>query len=64
VAGNIAARIRGADSSEFDFEGLGKLGSLGRFSAVAEILGIRVSRFTGVVSVAHHLSDEDAQPLP
>jgi NADH dehydrogenase len=43
VAGNIAACLRGEESSEFDFEGLGKLGSLGRYSAVAEILGVRVS---------------------
>ena len=43
VAHNIAAAIQGGASSEFDFEGLGKLGSLGHFSAVAEIMGIRVS---------------------
>ena len=43
VAANIAASLRGEESSEFDFEGLGKLGSLGRYSAVAEIFGIRVS---------------------
>jgi NADH dehydrogenase len=43
AAGNIAACLRGEDGSEFDFEGLGKLGSLGRYSAVAEILGIHVS---------------------
>jgi NADH dehydrogenase len=45
VAENIAANIRGGTSSVFDFGGLGKLGSLGHFSAVAEILGIRVSGF-------------------
>ena len=43
VAHNIAAAIRGGTRSEFAFEGLGKLGSLGHFSAVAEILGIRIS---------------------
>lgn len=43
VAHNIAAAMRGGASSEFAFEGLGKLGSLGHFSAVAEILGIRLS---------------------
>ena len=43
VAENIVACLRGEQSSEFDFEGLGKLGSLGRYSAVAEILGVRVS---------------------
>jgi len=45
VAGNIAACLRGEEGSEFDFEGLGKLGSLGRYSAVADILGIHVSGF-------------------
>jgi NADH:quinone reductase (non-electrogenic) len=45
VAHNIAAAIRGGSRSEFAFEGLGKLGSLGHFSAVAEILGIRISGF-------------------
>ncbi|MFY9804564.1 MAG: FAD-dependent oxidoreductase [Candidatus Acidiferrales bacterium] len=43
VAGNIVANIRGGEAAEFDFEGLGKLGSLGRYSAVADILGFRVS---------------------
>ena len=45
VAENIAASIRGGESTEFDFDGLGKLGSLGRYSAVADILGLRVSGF-------------------
>jgi NADH dehydrogenase len=45
VAGNVVACLRGEASSEFDFEGLGKLGSLGRYSAVADILGIHVSGF-------------------
>lgn len=43
VAYNIAAAIRGGATSEFAFEGLGKLASLGHFSAVADIMGIRVS---------------------
>jgi NADH:ubiquinone reductase (H+-translocating) len=43
VAENVAASLRGGQSSEFEFEGLGKLGSLGRYSAVADILGLRVS---------------------
>jgi NADH dehydrogenase len=43
VALNIRARITGAPSRIFAFEGLGKLGSLGHYSAVAEILGVRVS---------------------
>jgi NADH:ubiquinone reductase (H+-translocating) len=45
VAHNITAAIRGGARWEFAFEGLGKLGSLGHFSAVAEILGFRISGF-------------------
>jgi NADH dehydrogenase len=45
VAHNITAAIRGGTRLEFAFEGLGKLGSLGHFSAVAEILGVRISGF-------------------
>jgi NADH:quinone reductase (non-electrogenic) len=43
VATNIAASIRGGEKSVFDFEGLGKMGSLGHFSAIADILGFKVS---------------------
>ena len=43
VADNIVAAIQGRASCEFAFEGLGKLGSLGHYSAVADIMGIRVS---------------------
>ena len=45
VAVNIAAAIRGGKRAVFDFEGLGKLGSLGHHSAVAEILGVHFSGF-------------------
>jgi len=45
VARNIAAAIRNQPASPFTFEGLGKLGSLGHYSAVAEILGVRISGF-------------------
>ena len=40
-AGNIVASYRGVSKKHFAFTGLGKLGSLGRRSAVAEILGFR-----------------------
>jgi len=43
VAQNIIAALRGGAKSEFVFEGLGTLGSLGHYSAVADILGVRVS---------------------
>jgi len=45
AANNVAAAIRGLPLSPFTFEGLGKLGSLGHYSAVAEILGVRISGF-------------------
>ena len=45
VAQNIAAEIRGGSRHVFAFEGLGKLGALGHNSAIAEILGMRVSGF-------------------
>jgi NADH dehydrogenase len=45
VADNIAAAMRGGEARAFEFEGLGKLASLGHFSAIAEIMGMRVSGF-------------------
>jgi len=45
VAVNIAAAIHGGKRAVFQFEGLGKLGSLGHHSAVAEIFGVHVSGF-------------------
>jgi len=44
-AHNIVASIRGGGSRVFDFRGLGTMGSLGRHSAVAEVLGLRFSGF-------------------
>jgi NADH dehydrogenase len=49
VADNIAAAIRGGQAREFTFEGLGKLASLGHYSAIAEIMGVRVSGFVAWV---------------
>jgi len=43
VATNICASMRGGQKAVFAFEGLGKLGSLGHRSAVAEIFGVHVS---------------------
>ncbi len=45
VATNICATMRGGQKAVFSFEGLGKLGSLGHRSAVAEIFGMHVSGF-------------------
>jgi NADH dehydrogenase len=46
LAANIAARIRGGRLQKFAFPGLGKMGSLGHRSAVAELFGrIRLSGF-------------------
>lgn len=41
-AGNIVASIRGTEQKVFGFTGLGKLGSLGRRSAVAEVFGLHL----------------------
>jgi len=43
LAHNIVASMRGGDRKTFHFPGLGKMGSLGHRSAVAEIMGIKVS---------------------
>jgi NADH dehydrogenase len=45
VAKNIIAEIRGGGKSPFTFSGLGKMGALGHFSAVAEIFGVKFSGF-------------------
>jgi NADH:quinone reductase (non-electrogenic) len=45
AAHNIVAALRGGQPRAFDFKGLGKMGSLGHRSAVAEILGFNVSGF-------------------
>jgi NADH:quinone reductase (non-electrogenic) len=43
LADNIVARIRGERRRTFSFSGLGKLGALGRRSAVAEVFGVKIS---------------------
>ena len=43
AAWNIRAAIRGGPKTTFAFPGLGKLGSLGHHSAVAEVFGMRFS---------------------
>lgn len=45
VAHNITAVIRGTARTSFTFEGLGKLGSLGHNTAVADIFGLHFSGF-------------------
>ena len=45
VAANIAAAIRGGARRGFAFTALGKMGSLGHHSAVAEIFGMKLSGF-------------------
>ena len=42
-AGNLAARLRDEPTRPFAFRGLGKLASLGRRTAVAEVLGCKIS---------------------
>jgi NADH dehydrogenase len=45
AARNIVAALRGAPKQAFAFQALGKMGSLGRRSAVAEVFGIKLSGF-------------------
>ncbi|HEV8471493.1 MAG TPA: FAD-dependent oxidoreductase [Methylomirabilota bacterium] len=45
VARNIVAALRSAPGQAFAFRALGKMGSLGRRSAVAEIFGVKLSGF-------------------
>ncbi|MGH6692501.1 MAG: cyclic nucleotide-binding domain-containing protein, partial [Gammaproteobacteria bacterium] len=45
VAENIRASLRGEAGRPFQFAGLGKLGSLGHHSAVAEVFGLKISGF-------------------
>ncbi len=45
AADNIVAALRGGPMRAFSFRALGKMGSLGHRSAVAEVLGVRLSGF-------------------
>src|SRR5439155_16597799 len=45
AAENIAAAIRGGAKRAFSFRALGKMGSLGHHSAVAEVFGMKFSGF-------------------
>jgi NADH:quinone reductase (non-electrogenic) len=45
AAKNIYAAIYGGEKTPFVFSALGKLGSLGHYSAVAEVLGVKFSGF-------------------
>lgn len=45
VARNLMATVRGRPRRAFAFKALGKLGSLGHHSAVAEVFGIKLSGF-------------------
>lgn len=45
LAHNLVAQARGGRPRVFDFAGLGKMGSLGHRSAVAEVFGLKISGF-------------------
>jgi NADH dehydrogenase len=45
AAHNIVASLRGGEKKIFSFGGLGKMGSLGHRSAVAEVFGVKLSGF-------------------
>ena len=57
-AENIVASYRDSPKKDLGFTGLGKLGSLGRRSAVAEILGFRFKGLPCLVVVARRLRHE------
>ena len=45
IAWNIVAALRGGATKTYAFRGLGKMGSLGRRSAVADVLGVKMRGF-------------------
>jgi NADH:quinone reductase (non-electrogenic) len=45
AAHNLLSTLRGGSRRTFDFKGLGKMGSLGHRSAVAEVFGFQISGF-------------------
>jgi NADH dehydrogenase len=45
LAHHVGVALRGGKPRVFDFKGLGKMGSLGHRSAVAEVFGVKVSGF-------------------
>jgi len=45
VAENVVASLRGQPKRTFSFRALGKMGSLGHHSAVAEVFGMKISGF-------------------
>lgn len=47
LAKNLVATLRGGEKQPFTFKALGKLASLGHQSAVAEVLGVKLSGFIG-----------------
>jgi hypothetical protein len=57
IAENIAATLAGKKLRPFDFEGLGKMGSLGRRNAVAEIFGLSISGFLACSTVTTARAD-------
>ena len=57
-AANILAALRGGTPSAFTFSGLGKLASLGRRNAVAEILGVRITGLPAWLALARRVRVE------
>ncbi len=60
VALNIVAAMHDGPKTGFAFEGLGTLGALGHYSAIANIMGLHLSGLAGVVHVAGHSPYENA----
>ena len=46
LAGNLAASLHGRAATQFDFDTIGQMASIGRRSGVAQILGYKFSGFT------------------
>ena len=64
LARNLVATLRGEPKRAFAFEALGKLARLGHRSAVADILGFKVSGFVAWLLWRHDLSNEAPRLRP
>ncbi len=61
LAHNLVASLRGETPRPSTFPALGKMGSLGHRSAVAEVFGVEALGLPGLVAVAHGLPHEAAR---
>ena len=59
--GTSSRRMRGGTKKAYAFRGLGKMGSLGRRSAVAEVFGVKIYGLPRLVPLADDLPLQDAR---